>query len=211
LTPDLPRGTSANSESSHTSQNSDLSTWLTKQQAADAIGVSTKTIEQFAKDGKIQQAVYRPQNRGAAKAVYHPDDVARIAQERRQSPQPFVLPAGVTPPVNGNGHRPAATALSRNPETPTGEDVLRLVFAAALQRLSAEPPPTSENSEKSDWMTVAAVAHAWQWPRADVRRLSEAGKLGEQFTVGTGRRARVVLRRTAVQAFAAGRKDLEAL
>jgi len=207
----VERGTSPNSESSHTSQNSDLSTWLTKQQAADAIGVSTKTIEQFAKDGRIQQAVYRPQNRGAAKAVYHPDDVARIARERRQEPRAFVLPAGVTPPVNGNGHGRHLPAVSIDTPSPTGEDVLRLVFAAALQRLTAEQPVTSENSEKSDWMTVAAVAHAWQWPRADVRRLIEAGKLGEQFTIGTGRRVRVVLRRTAVQAFAAGRKDLEQL
>jgi hypothetical protein len=149
MRPDLPRGTSPNSESSHTSQNPDYATWLTKQQAADRIGVSTKTIEAFAKDGKIQQAVYRPQNRGAAKAVYHPDDVARIARERQPGAKAFVLPAGVTSPVNGNGHGRQLPAVSIDTASPTGEDVLRLVFAAALQRLTAEPPATSENSEKS--------------------------------------------------------------
>lgn len=34
----------------------DLSGWLTKQQAADIIGVSTKTIEQFTQQGKLQSA-----------------------------------------------------------------------------------------------------------------------------------------------------------
>ncbi len=62
----------------------DYSTWLTKQQAADAIGVSTKTVEKLAADKKLEQAVWRPDNRGMPRAVYQPDDVARMAQERRR-------------------------------------------------------------------------------------------------------------------------------
>jgi hypothetical protein len=100
MTPDpVARGTSQNSENSQNFSAVDYATWLTKQQAADAIGVSTKTIEAFAKDQKIQQAAWRPQGRGAERAVYNPDDVARMVQERRGAPAPFVLPAGVTSPV----------------------------------------------------------------------------------------------------------------
>lgn len=149
---ELARGTSQNSENSQNFSGIDYATWLTKQQAADAIGVSTKTIEAFAKDHKIQQAAWRPQGRGAGRAVYNPDDVARMVQERRGAPSPFVLPAGVTSPVtpsNGNGHHtPDVSIAHARDVTPTGEDVLRLVFAAALQRLTTEPVAGSENSEK---------------------------------------------------------------
>lgn len=160
----LPRGTSQSSETSANSQNLDYAAWLTKQQAADVIGVSTKTVEAFAKDRKIQQAFWRPQGRGAEKAVYNPDDVARIAQERKPGAAPFVLPAGVTSPVtpvNGNGHQ---TGIERRPPgdaTPTGEEILRLVFTAALQRLTSENPlaenPTSENSQKL-FLTIPEAA-----------------------------------------------------
>jgi hypothetical protein len=145
----LPRGTSQNSESSHTSQKPDYATWLTKQQAADAIGVSTKTIEQWAIEGKLQRAVWRLQGRGAQKAVYQPDDVARIAAERRGSPVAFVLPASVTAPVNGNGHQTGISPLT--PLTSTAADVASVLcsLVAALQALSPARAETSENSEKS--------------------------------------------------------------
>lgn len=187
MTPDVSRGTSPTSERSTsqnpTSENLDLSTWLTKQQAADAIGVSTKTIEQFAKDGKIQQAVWRPQNRGAAKAVYQPDDVARIAADRKPGLAPFVLPAGVTLPVNGNGHPTGIQLGSKVDATPTGEEVLRLVFAAALRTLAAEPPMASENpSEKTSetpklFLTIEEAATVSGLSRACLRKLIADGSI----------------------------------
>lgn len=162
----------------------EYSTWLTKQQAADAIGVSTKTIEQFAKDGKMQQAVWRPQNRGAARAVYHPDDVARIAKERQPGASPFVLPAVPTShdqSGNGNGHHAPTLALSK-PEglqsgTPTGEEVIRLVFAAALQVLTSEKPLTSENSEKL-FLTIPEAAVVSGFSQTYLRRKCQSGWSG---------------------------------
>lgn len=71
----------------------DYSTWLTKQQAADAIGVSTKTVEQLAKDRKIQAARWKRPETGATIVVYHPGDVQRIREERNPDAEPFVLPA----------------------------------------------------------------------------------------------------------------------
>jgi hypothetical protein len=153
----------------------DFSTWLTKDQAAAAIGVSTKTIEQFSKDGKIQQSAWRPHGRGAERAVYNPDDVARMAQERRPGLPPFVLPANHGTTTNGNGHG-GAMQMS-NSITPSGEDVLRLVFAAALRALAAEPP-TSENSQKSTpWVDIPTAATLLGRSQAYVRREIKAGRL----------------------------------
>lgn len=135
----------------------DYATWLTKQQAADAIGVSTKTLESLAKDGKLQQALWRRPTGGPAVAVYHPDDVARLAKERRPAAAPFVLPAGTDVPArNGNGHG----ALRRVEPShdvalvPPGDDPLRQLFAAALRAV------TSQNSQKSPtlYLTLAEAS-----------------------------------------------------
>lgn len=180
----------------------DYSTWLTKDQAAAAIGVSTKTIETFAKDGQLQQTVWRPQNRGAARAVYHPDDVARIAQARQRGPLPaFVVPAS-TGPANGNGHGAIQTLTSASSVVPTGEDVLRLVFAAALRQLTSDPAPTSESSAKPSethtlYVSVKEAAAILGLPQADVRRLIHDGDLNHRVTGRGGIRIR--------------RRDLEAL
>jgi hypothetical protein len=192
MTPDnVARGTSQSSQTSQNSENLDFSTWLTKQQAAEAIGVSTKTIESFAKDGKIQQAVWKPQNRGAAKAVYHPDDVARIASERRPGLQAFVLPAISASNSNGHGHETGIT-----PITTTTADVASVLcsLVAALQALSPARAETSESSEKStaayvnktDALAIAGVSSA------ALRAAVQAGEVTQR-----GRRYR--------------RQDLEAL
>ena len=130
----------------------DYATWLTKEQAAEAIGVTTKTVERFVQAGQIQQARWQPEGRGPIRAVYQPDDVARLAQERRPGPlPPFLLPVGATgslePPTNGNGRATAAlervgTAGLQNRETGPGEDLLRVLVAAAVKVMSQ----TSETS-----------------------------------------------------------------
>lgn len=117
----------------------DYSTWLTKQQAAEAIGVTTKSVERFVQAGQIQQARWQREGRGPLLAVYHPDDVARIAQARRGGP----LPPFVVPGTNGNGHSQALAQVESKLDpsgmqltVPPGDDVLRLLFAAALRAVS---------------------------------------------------------------------------
>lgn len=135
----------------------DYATWLPKQQAADAIGVSTKTLESMAKAGQLQQAFWRRPTGGPALAVYHPGDVARLALARHPAPAPFVLPADATSPNgNGDGHGvrhpavPESTALAVQP----GDDVLRAVFAAALRAV------TSQSSEKVGSKLFLTLAEA---------------------------------------------------
>jgi hypothetical protein len=59
--------------------------WVTKERAAEIIGVSTKTVESFAAAGNLRSAKHRIGGVGAHRVVYHPDDVDRIAKERRDN------------------------------------------------------------------------------------------------------------------------------
>jgi len=161
----------------------DYSTWHTKQQAADAIGVSTKTVEQLAKDRRIEQAAWRPQGRGAERAVYNPDDVARVAVERRPEAKAFVLPA-VTTPANGNGHPTSAgtaVAATRNLDrfNPAGPEAARSFLEAMLTAILAQRPATSESSERSPalFLTVAEAAALTGLTQAYLLRAIEAGTL----------------------------------
>jgi hypothetical protein len=190
-------GTSPSSErtdfSEPTSEKPNLSTWLTKQQAADAIGVSTKTIEAFAKDRKIQQAAWRPQNRGPEKAVYHPDDVARLASARRPGLQPFVLPASTA--GNGNGHgsltKTAASVAIRQSEA---DDPIRQFFDRLMQVLQspALPPASEKSSEKAAYVDKAEALAIAGVSYGALRAAVQAGEVKQR-----GRRYR--------------RRDLEAL
>jgi hypothetical protein len=157
----------------------DYSTWLTKQQAADWIGVTTKTIERLAQDGKIQQAAWRPENRGPERAVYHPEDVAHIASERRPGLSPFVVPRVGDRSANGNGHA-VGIAVVRNPESrdssalalPVGDDPIRLLFGAALRAVSekSETPPL--------FLTIPEAAVVSGFSQAYLRRKCQAGWSG---------------------------------
>jgi hypothetical protein len=91
---ELARGTSQTSQTSGRVSDTDYTGWLTKAEAATAIGVTTKTVERLAEKGKIQQGATQRQGRGPTRAVYHPDDVARIAQRAaRAPPRSFYRPA----------------------------------------------------------------------------------------------------------------------
>lgn len=77
----------------------DVSHWLTKQQAAQALGVSIKTVENLHSSKQLQKAK-RTRPGLPPIAVYHPDDVERL-RKARQPPngQPFVLPANASLPA----------------------------------------------------------------------------------------------------------------
>jgi hypothetical protein len=64
-------------------------TWHTKQEAATLLAASVKTVERLAAGGEIQQAE-RPVAGKRPAAVYHPDDVARLAAAK--APKPHIMP-----------------------------------------------------------------------------------------------------------------------
>lgn len=155
----------------------DLADWLTKQEAADRIGVSTKAIERFTRAGKLEQR-FRPQAGSPHVAVYFPDDVAKLAAARHQAVTPFVLEAERDTPTNGNGH----TGLSPiSPLTPralaipelssSGEDLLRVLVAAAARVMSE----TSQTSPL--FVTLQEASHVTGLTQAYLRRQVDAGTL----------------------------------
>jgi excisionase family DNA binding protein len=153
-----------------------MSDWLTKQQAADAIGVSTKAIERFAHARKLEQAS-RPQARGPNVAVYNPDDVARLASERHPAPTPWVLPADADPRPRRNGTTPAEGLVPSSPPplTTTLEgDPLR-AFAVAV--VAAVMSQTSETRPAPLFVTLDEAARVSGLSRGYIRRLIRDQKL----------------------------------
>lgn len=61
----------------------DYSTWLTKQAAADEMGVSVKTIENLGVQLKLASALWRNPAGGPNMRVYSPDDVQRLTVARQ--------------------------------------------------------------------------------------------------------------------------------
>jgi len=170
----------------------DLSTWLTVEQAATAIGVSTRTVERLGKAGKLDQRLRRQEGTPPV-AVYYPGDVERERLARRRAPAPFVLAAEQdSPPRNGNG-RPSSgsiEALAR----PTGEDPIHQFFTLLIRAVQSPPsPPVSESVAETHAYVVKADALAIAGISEDeLRKAVKAGEVKRR-----GRRYR--------------RKDLEAL
>jgi excisionase family DNA binding protein len=189
--PDLPRGTSQTSETRHRVSDNVYDTWLTKQEAAERIGGSTKMVERLAAEGKIQQASTQREGRGAFRTVYHPDDVARIARERQPGAVSFVLPVGVTPPSNGNGHA-ASTALRI--ADPAADDQVASFFCSLVAAIRT----VSETSETrvALFVSIPEAAQVSGLSRAYLKRGVANGSIP---AVKDGRTWRI------------RRKDLEAL
>jgi hypothetical protein len=157
----------------------DLSTWLPITDAAQHIGCSTRTIARLARAGKLEQRL-RPQAGSPAVAVYNPDDVARIASERRPGPAPFVLPAGSASNGNGRPHTPTSTHIQTGPPAvpwPSTDDPIRQLFAAALRAVLSPPsPPVVGNvAETTLYLTIAEAAAVSGLSQAYLRRKCQSG------------------------------------
>lgn len=174
----------------------DLADWLTVAGAAAAIRCSKRTIERLAASRKLEQRL-RPQAGSPAVAVYNPDDVARIASERRPAAAAFVLPPGVTSPVTpgtGNGHGRATDLTNRHFQNVTSGDPMQQLCAFVLHSLQSPPSPPVAGTvaerpayvAKAEALTIAGVSYG---------ALRAAVRAGEVKQRGTRYR----------------RKDLEAL
>src|SRR6185503_2071279 len=118
----------------------DTSTCLTKAQAAQVLGTSTKGVERAVQAGELVQH-WRRQPGTPDVAVYFPDEVAALvekrAQARRRGPSGGVLVRGPAEvPTNGNGHHGSLT-----PVGPPAGDVL-------------SPFPAPIVTPREDWILV---------------------------------------------------------
>lgn len=121
-----------------------LADWLPIADAATRMGCSTRTVERLAAARKLESRL-RPQAGSPAVAVYNPEDVARIAAERRPAPAPFVLPAGTNGNGNGNHTSDVSTPHTRLVRT-SADDPIRQLAALVLHALQSPPsPPVAES------------------------------------------------------------------
>lgn len=169
---------------------SDHSTWLTKQQAADAIGVSTKTVEKFADDGKLQKSEWKRPEGGPAIVVYHPRDVERLRKERNPDAQAFVLPTADEKPASDTSK---AVAMRQ----PSPEQF--------MQALAAAVGATSQNSQKRTEVRLAERLYLTVWEAAEYTGLGVGylrGRIAEgrlELVKGAGPRGADVIRRSDLE------------
>ncbi len=137
----------------------DYSTWPTKQAAAEAIGVSTKTIENYVKEGKIKQRSWKRPTGGPKLAVYNPEDVNRLAH--RMSSAVIVEAGGGA--ATGEQLAPIGPASPMN-------------GAALIETILRTIQKTSETSEKL-FLTIPEAAEFTGLSDAYIRRACKAGTL----------------------------------
>ena len=158
----------------------DLSTWLSIADAAAQIGVSKRTVERWASQGKFERRL-RPQDGTPPVMVLSPESVAEVAKARRPDPAPFVV--GTVPAGNGNGHGAtvkklhAGTDLART-DGPTDADLVRQFVTLAIAALQSPPsPPVAETVAASSYLTLAEAAAEKRVSEALVRRWIRTGAL----------------------------------
>ena len=173
--------------------------WFTKQEAAQRIGVSVKTVERLADAGKLQQKM-RSRPGGTDVAVFHPNDVEREASERAATAgKPFVMPAGATPAsaivpaAPQAGATPAGAMVPAAPQTPL----------AAPDRDTGNEPTVAIAKR----LALLSIAHIALWLRYEeavaftglgesrLRELVEAGAIKTE----RGPHGSVVLRRADLE------------
>ncbi len=93
----------------------DLSSWLSKEQAAEALGVSTKIVEKLANEKTLQKEMKRRAGKPAI-AVYHPDDVDRERKKRNPEAEAFVVPS------ESRERESASTELARHTHPPAAAE-----------------------------------------------------------------------------------------
>lgn len=149
-----------------------LEDWLTKQQAAQFLGVAEKTVDRMANSGEIQKATRKQPGRPPM-VVFHPDDVGRARAARQQVPPPFVMP---------NGAGTAVQPMSRTVVQPASDfDVHRTVDVSpghvgqAVGRMSTLPP--SELAHKL-WLTEDEAVRYTGLGRGYLERKAKAERIG---------------------------------
>ncbi len=161
-----------------------LSTWLTVDDTARAIGCSKRTVERLGRAKQLESRLRRQEGTPPV-AVYHPDDVARIASERRRAPAPFVLPAVLTShdqSGNGNGHGRGLLPGNNAIVTPPADDPFRQLCALLVQRIQSPPsPPSPPHGGETLYLDVEQAAAYLNWTPRDLRKAIRTGQVPVWF------------------------------
>ena len=186
----------------------DLSTWWTKETTADALNVSSKTVERLAADGEIQSMMYKRPEGGAQHRVYHPGDVERVRKRLHPDAAPFVMPAEKTA-LAALPARAAPAGLAQawdralavqiakagqlfleaehHPAKIPATQVLFLTLDQA-HRLSGLPVSLIKDLIRLEQLPAMRTGRGWRVRRADLEALTTPDL---EVTASTGRRRRL--------------------
>ena len=163
----------------------DYSTWLTGQQAAQALNCSTKTVQKLAAAGKLQaRAGVKLHDGPGLHTVYHPQDVETLRKERNPEAPPFLLPE--MKPASGS------TAIARIQPPANPADLM----ARLMEALTSKNGIRVKLSERV-FLTLKEAAEYSGLPQSWLLDLVKKGALADRYQNGVGHRIK--------------RKDLEAL
>ncbi|SRR5712691_11442869 len=168
----------------------DLSTWLTKADAAARLGISQRTLDRLDAKGEGPECRNRPRPGKRPEPVYSPSDVetlaaakpAMIAATSPIGPQRSGLmdptPAGIGVQRATHGglidpSRPADSAGTQDLQRPFGMVLARVIehlagAAAAVAQSQREPTP---------WLTMPEAAAYTGLSETLLRRLARSGQL----------------------------------
>ena len=151
----------------------DYSFWLPKKEVAKLLGVSTKTVEKFHADGKLQGVEWRRPSGGPKIMVYHPDSVEKLRAERFYTPPvAFVAPASTG--ESGMEIAKQSSALS-SPQNMLA--LLSAVFTAGSQKLLEKSRKPEVPIGERVYLTVREAAAYLGWPEQQVRQIIAKGDL----------------------------------
>jgi excisionase family DNA binding protein len=161
----------------------DYSQWPTKEQAATLLDCSTKTVEKFADEGKLQTVRWRRPTGGPKISVYHPVDVENLRRERfPDAASSFVMPAPAASPKS-------PTAANEEAAKPDSAAALRIIgaFLEANSAAIGTGPRllgTSQKPRKPDvpiehrvYLTVREASAYAGRPEKHLRRMIAQGTL----------------------------------
>jgi hypothetical protein len=176
------RGESESSQSSRSSRRSgiDYAAWVTKAVAAARLEVSTKTIEQWDKDGTLPGTLYKRPTGGPRLRVYDPARVATLVAERRLGRPVTVLgpdSGGEVGVGSGAGLEPVALMVPDVDTRAAAALGAVLEALAALVAKSAKPVSESSQSAQTLVLTLEQAAAVSGWSVGFLRRARAAGKL----------------------------------
>lgn len=159
----------------------DYDRWLTKQQVAEQLGCSTKTVEAFAKENRLRSIPdFKRATGGARIAIFHPEDVTRLAADRQAG---TLTPAIAPPPlavgrvVPANGSSPS---VALQPYTPPPSVTPWLdAFMAALEKSQNHSQKQSQISDLALklYLTIPEAARLSGFTEARIRRQCQDGTL----------------------------------
>lgn len=153
----------------------DYGQWLSKQQVATILDVSTKTVEKFTEEGKLQTAHWRRPSGGPKISVYHPADVEALRKERFPgTTSTFVMPA----PAAVSELR-EAPGKSAKPDGARLVALLQTLLETGSQKLlgTAHSRKPEVPLEHRVYLTVREAAAYLGRPERHVRTLIAEGKL----------------------------------